>query len=156
MKRLLVFVFALALLGSCNKRKTVHFEALMMSNTNIVYFMSYVTNWDMEDYNINSSYGLSIGDPFSETPILEGKNYISERNSRAKKGDNIPLSLVAFCDSSITSADTILCDFEIALGFFVDDVLVEQRIISNSSSEIIQIHEVREDILLKTINFIVP
>ena len=94
-----------------------------------------------------------------------GENYVSVRNSRAKKDDIIPLSLVAFCDSTLTITgttlganitDTIQCDFEMVLGFFVDDVLVEERIISNSSNEIIQMYEGREDILQKTINFTVP
>ena len=40
------------------------------------------------------------------------------------------LSLVAFCDSTTTSTDTIQCDFEMTLGFFVDEVLVEERIIT--------------------------
>ena len=156
MKRLLVFVFAVALLGSCKKRKTVHFEGLMMSNTNIVYFKSHVTTWDMEDYNVNSTYEMNSGYPGNEIPISVGENYVSVRNSRAKKDDIIPLSLVAFCDSTLTITDTIQCDFELSLGFFVDDVLVEERIISNSSNEIIQMLEGREDILQKTINFTVP
>ena len=156
MKRLLVFVFAVTLLGSCKKRKTVHFEGLMMSNTNIVYFKSHVTTWDMEDYNVNSTYEMNSGYPGNEIPISVGENYVSVRNSRAKKDDIIPLSLVAFCDSTLTITDTIQCDFELSLGFFVDDVLVEERIISNSSNEMIQMYEGREDILQKTINFIVP
>ena len=156
MKRLLVFVFAVVLLGSCKKRKTVHFEGLMMSNTNIVYFKSHVTTWDMEDYNVNSTYEMNSGYPGNEIPISVGENYVSVRNSRAKKDDIIPLSLVAFCDSTLTITDTIQCDFELSLGFFVDDVLVEERIISNSSNEIIQMNEGREDILQKTINFTVP
>ena len=165
MKRLLVFVFAVVLFWSCKKRKTVHFEGLMMSNTNIVYFKSHVTTWDMEDYNVNSTYEMNSGYPGNEIPISVGENYVSVRNSRAKKDDIIPLSLVAFCDSTLTITgttlganitDTIQCDFELSLGFFVDDVLVEERIISNSSNEIIQMYEGREDILQKTINFTVP
>ena len=69
MKKLLVFVFAVVLLGSCNKRKTVHFEAMMISNTNIVYFETHVTLWDMQDYNINSTYSMNSIDPFNESPI---------------------------------------------------------------------------------------
>ena len=46
------------------------------------------------------------------------------------------------------------------LGFFVDDVLIEERIILNSSSEIKQIRwdgsTADEDILLGTIDFTVP
>ena len=156
MKRLSVFAFAVVLLGSCNKRKTVHFEAMIMSNTNIVYFETHVTHWDMEDYNVNSTYSMNTIDPFNESPISVGENYSSVRNRRAKKNDIIPLSLVAFCDSTTTSTDTIQCDFEMTLGFFVDEVLVEERIISHSSNKIIQMYQGREDILDKTINFIVP
>ena len=75
MKRLLVFVFAVALLGSCNKRKTVHFEAMMMSNTNIVYFRTEVTHLDMEDYNVNSTYSMNSIDPFNESPVPVGENF---------------------------------------------------------------------------------
>ena len=156
MKRLLVFAFPVVLLGSCNKRKTVHFEAMIMSNTNIVYFETHVTHWDMEDYNVNSTYSMNSIDPFNESPISVGENYSSVRNRRAKKNDIIPLSLVAFCDSTTTSTDTIQCDFEMTLGFFVDEVLVEERIISHSSNKIIQMYQGREDILDKTINFTVP
>ena len=159
MKRLLVFVFAVVLLGSCNKRKTVHFEAMMMSNTNIVYFRTEVTHSDMEDYNVNSTYSMNSIDPFNESPVPVGENFSSIRNNRAKRNDIIPLSLVAFCDSTITSTtstDTIQCDFEMILGFFVDDVLVEERIISHSSNKTIWRYQGREDILDKTINFIVP
>ena len=55
---------------------------------------------------------------------------------------------------------TIQCDFEMVPGFFVDDVLIEERIILNSSSEIKQIRwdgsTTDEDILLGTIDFTVP
>ena len=39
MSRLLVFLFAFALtfLGSCSKTRNVHFDAVMLSNTNIKY-----------------------------------------------------------------------------------------------------------------------
>ena len=159
MKRILVFVFAVVLLGSCNKRKTVHFEAMMMSNTNIVYFRTEVTHLDMEDYNVNSTYSMNSIDPFNESPVPVGENFSSIRNKRAKRNDIIPLSLTAYCDSTITSTtstDTIQCDFEMILGFFVDDVLVEERIISHSSNKIIWRYQGREDVLDKTINFIVP
>ena len=60
---------------------------------------------------------------------------------------------MAFCDSTITSTtstDTISCDFEMILGFFVDDVLVEERIISHSSNKTIWRYQGRKDILDKT------
>ena len=155
MKRLLVFVFAVVLLGSCSKRRFVHFEFIMTANTNIIFFDSRV-NGDINTYG----YGMRMGNPLNQTPISVGESERSARNINAKKGDNIPLTLVALCDSSMTSTDTIQCDFEILLGFFVDDVLVEERIISHSGSEIKQIRwdgsTIREDILLGTIDFTVP
>ena len=158
MKRLLVFVFAVVLLGSCSKTRNVHFEAVMISNTNIVYFSG-------QDQGI---YGLGMGRSFGKTPISVGERCSSSTYSDAKKGDNISLSLIAFCDSTITNGDTIQCDFEMILGFFVDDVLTEERVISHSGSEIKQITWdgsfliggtspiTDEDILDKTINFTVP
>jgi hypothetical protein len=160
MKRLLVFVFALAFLVSCSKRRFVHFEAVMVSNTNIVYFSCL--------HPEQGTYGLGMGVRSGKTPISVGERGSSSPNTSVKKGDNILLSLTAFCDSTITNGDTIQCDFEMILGFFVDDVLIEERIISHIGSEIKQITWdgsgliggttpiTDEDILDKTINFIVP
>lgn len=158
MSRLLVFVFALTFLGSCSKTRNVHFEAVMISNTNIVYFSG-------QD---QGSYGMRLGVRTGKTPISVGERCSSSTYTSVKKGDNISLSLIAFCDSTITNGDTIQCDFEMILGFFVDDVLIEERGISHSGSEIKQITWdgsfliggttpiTDEDILDKTINFIVP
>ena len=152
MKRRFVFVIGLFLLVSCSKRRFVHFEAVMVSNTNIVFFDSQATG----DY----AYQTRIGHPLNQTPIPVGEIYRGARNINAKKGDNISLSLNALCDSSITTTDTIQCDFEMVIGFFVDDVLIEERIILNSSSEIKQIRwdgsTPDENILLGTIDFTVP
>ena len=124
----------------------------MVSNTNIVFFDSQATG----DY----AYQTRIGHPLNQTPIPVDEIYRGARNINAKKGDNISLSLRALCDSLMTTQDTIHCDFEMALGFFVDDVLIEERIILNSSSEIKQIRwdgsTADEDILLGTIDFTVP
>ena len=158
MKILLVFVFAVTLFGSCSKTRTVHFEAVMISNTNIVYFSG-------QD---QGSYGMRLGVRTGKTPISVGERCSSSTYTSVKKGDNISLSLIAFCDSTITNGDTIQCDFEMTLGFFVDDVLIEERVISHSGSEIKQITWdgsfliggttpiTDEDILDNTINFIVP
>ena len=159
MKRVLVFVLAVVLLGGCRKTRTVHFEAVMISNTNIVYF----SGLDQQ-----GSYGMRLGVRTGKTPISVGERCSSSTYTGVKKGDNISLSLIAFCDSTITNGDTIQCDFEMVLGFFVDDVLIEERGISHSGSEIKQItwdesfliggttSITDEDILDKTINFIVP
>ena len=152
MNRIFVFVIALFLLVSCSKRRFVHFEGVMVSNTNIVFFDSQATG----DY----AYQMRIGHPLNQTPIPVSEIYRGARNINAKKGDNISLSLNALCDSSITTTDTIQCDFEMVIGFFVDDVLIEERIILNSSSEIKQVRwdgsTPDENILLGTIDFTVP
>ena len=152
MKRLLVFVFAVTLLGSCSKRRFVHFEGVMVSNTNIVFFDSQATG----DY----AYQTRIGHPLNQTPIPVGEIYTTFPNLMAEKDDIICLEYNAFCDSTTTSTDTIQCDFEMLLGFFVDNFLIEERIILNSSSEIKQIRwdgsTADEDILLGTIDFTVP
>ena len=124
----------------------------MVSNTNIVFFDSQATG----DY----AYQTRIGHPLNQTPIPVGEIYRGARNINAKKGDNISLSLNALCDSSIATTDTIQCDFEMVLGFFVDDVLIEERIISHSGSKIITVDPINVDgdpsILFNTIDFTVP
>ena len=90
-------------------------------------------------------------------PIPVSEIYTSDRNYNAKKGHIISTTFESLCDSSITTTDTIQCDFEMVLGFFVDDDLIEKRIISHSSSKIIQPLSLFDlDILDKTINFTVP
>tara|TARA_B100000683_G_scaffold186667_1_gene179837 strand:+ start:186 stop:656 length:471 start_codon:yes stop_codon:yes gene_type:complete len=156
MKRLLVFVFAVVLLGSCRKTRTVHFEGVMTSNTNI-YSIVLFSDYDRHYYE------LRLGEPQNhEIPIPVGEIYRGQNHSElsryltSKKGDIINTTLSVYCDSSITTTDTIQCDFEMELGFFVDDVLVEERIISHSGNEIIQNSSVNWSILNKTINFTVP
>tara|TARA_B100000683_G_scaffold108977_1_gene107367 strand:- start:1501 stop:1794 length:294 start_codon:yes stop_codon:yes gene_type:complete len=90
-------------------------------------------------------------------PIPVSEIYKSSRNYDAKKGHIISTTFESLCDSSITTTDTIQCDFEMVLGFFVDDDLIEERIISHSSSKIVQPLSLSGlDILDKTINFTVP
>ena len=153
MKTLLVFVFAVALLGSCRKTRSVHFQAVMTSNTNILSMV-------LVHQNV-MSYNVTYMTPVDGNPIPVGEIYTSDRNidgySDVKKGDIISTTFEPYCDSLITTTDTIQCDFEILLGFFVDDVLIEERIISHSSSKIIQPHvSPGLDILDNTIDFTVP
>tara|TARA_B100000683_G_scaffold276582_1_gene331041 strand:- start:56 stop:523 length:468 start_codon:yes stop_codon:yes gene_type:complete len=154
MKRLLVFVLAVVLFVSCSKNRTVHFEAALLSNTNI-YFLNLQGNC----YTNNGLITMNMGVTGDEIPIQVGEIYRTSRNLNAKKGDIICLSFGAYCDSITTSTDTIQCDFEMSLGFFVDEVLVEERIISHSSSEIIQVDPFNfignPSILEKTIDFTV-
>ena len=153
MKRLLVFVFAVVLLWSCRKTRSVHFQAVMTSNTNIL-------SMALVHQNV-MSYNVTYMAPVDGNPIPVGEIYTSDRNidgySDAKKGDIISTTFEPYCDSLITTPDTIQCDFEILLGFFVDDVLTEERIISHSSSKILQPHVYSGvDILDNTIDFTVP
>ena len=126
----------------------------MTSNTNI-----YFINLDGDCYTQSGliSMNMLVGD---EIPISVGEIYTTFPNLIAEKGDIICLAYSAFCDSSITTTDTIQCDFEMILGFFVDDVLIEERIISHSGSEIIQMNPSNfignPSILDKTIDFTVP
>ena len=56
MKRIFVFVIALFLLVSCSKRRFVHFEGVMVSNTNIVFFDSQATG----DYAYQTRIGQYV------------------------------------------------------------------------------------------------
>ena len=159
MKRLLVFVFAVALLGSCSKERNVHFEAVMISNTNIYFFYL-----DGNCYTTSGLITMNMGEPHpqfnDEIPIPVGEIYTTFPNLMAEKDDIICLAYNVFCDSTTTSTDTIQCDFEMLLGFFVDNVLIEERIISHSGSKIITVDPINVDgdpsILFNTIDFTVP
>ena len=133
MKRLFVFVFVLALLGSCNKTRNVHFEVVMISNTNI-NFLSFCGSSE----RVSCIYNSSLGSYGTSEPISVGENcLILSRGGydyEAKKKDRIPLEISAYCDY-ISYLDTTLCDFEVAVGFFVDDVLVEDTILSRINFE---------------------
>ena len=158
MRRLLVYVFVVVLLGSCTKNKTVHFEGIMTSNTNIYHFWL-LYNEESTYIRSGNLYSMSMGNTITQTPIPVGEICVDGQKFDAKKGDIISAKLIAKCDSSITITDTIQCDFEMLVRFFVDNVLVEERIISHSSSEIIQPHPpyfVDPDILDKTMEFRVP
>ena len=133
MKRLLVFVFAVAFLGSCSKTRNVHFEAVMISNTNI-NCISFCGSSD----RVSCIYNSNLGIYGTSEPILVGERCLISSSGgydyEAKKKDRIPLRLSAFCDY-ISNLDTTLCDFEVAVGFFVDDILVEDTTLSRLSFE---------------------
>ena len=132
----------------------------MTSNTNIL-------SMALVHQNV-MSYNVTYMAPVDGNPIPVGEIYTTFPNLMAEKDDIICLAYNAFCDSTTTSTDTIQCDFEMLLGFFVDNILIEERIISHSGNEIKQITWdgsgliggtapiTDEDILDKTINFIVP
>ena len=129
MKKLLVFVFAVVLLGSCSKERNVHFEYVFVSNADVNWF-----SCDSDDYYrynalmVNRYFGI---DPFGGIPgpIPEGSSF-QTTTEREDKGENISLMLTAECDS-VSSPDRLQCDFEIAIGFFVDGNLQENRSFTN-------------------------
>ena len=133
MRRLLVFVFTITLLGSCSKTRNVHFEAVMISNTNINYLsfcgsserVSCIYNSDLGIYG--TSEPISVGE---RCLILSSGGYHYE----AKKKDIIPLEISAYCDY-VSNLDTTLCDFEVTIGFFVDDMLIKDTTLSRLSFE---------------------
>ena len=133
MKRFFVFVFALVLLGSCSKTRNVHFEAVMISNTNI-NFLSFCGSSE----RVSCIYNSSLGGYGTSEPISVGENCLISSSGgydyEAKKKDRIPLEISAYCDY-ISYLDTTLCDFEVAVGFFVDDVLVKDTTLSRISFE---------------------
>ena len=151
MKRLLVFVFAVVLLGSCKKRKTVYFETLILSNTKHTMIM---LGGDMATEA--EAYTMSFGGSQSNDtiPIAVGERDTSYRNHRAEEGDNIRFRLYGQCNYTYTAIDSIQCDFEILIGFFVDDVLIEERNISHSYSQIN--NNINEYVEENTIDFTVP
>ena len=129
MKRLLVFVFTVALLGSCRKFTSVHFDFVVISKTNIHYFNCFSDSWQ---------YRTSLGNDGSSTAISVGESRLTSKNYREKKNDTITLTLTALCDSIYGPTHSTLlnlhqCDFEIAIGLFVDDILVEERCFSDTS-----------------------
>ena len=129
MKKLLVFVFAVVLLGSCSKERNVHFEYVFVSNADVNWF-----SCDSDDYY---KYNALMGnryfgiDPVGGIPgpIPEGSSFQTTTEIE-NKGQNISLKLTAESDSA-TSPDRLQCDFEIAIGFFVDGNLQENRSFTN-------------------------
>ena len=135
MSRLLVFVFAFALtfLGSCSKTRNVHFEAVMISNTNIKY-LSFCGSSE----RVSCIYNSNLGIYGTSEPISVGERCLISSSGgydyEAKKKDIIPLEISAYCDY-VSYLDTTLCDFEVAIGFFVDDMLIKDTTLSRLSFE---------------------
>ena len=133
MSRLLVFVFAFALtfLGSCSKTRNVHFEAVMLSNTNIKY-LSFCGSSE----RVSCIYNSNLGIYGTSEPISVGERCLISSSGgydyEAKK-DIIPLEISAYCDY-VSNLDTTLCDFEVTIGF-VDDMLIKDTTLSRLSFE---------------------
>ena len=130
MRRLLVFVFAVVLLGSCSKERNVHFEFIFVSNADVNWF-----SCDSDDYYKYNAlmgdryFGIDAVTGYIPGPIPEGSS-LQTFNEIEDKGQNISLMLTAECDS-VSSPDRLQCDFEIAIGFFVDGNLQENRSFTN-------------------------
>ena len=133
MSRLLVFVFVLTFLGSCSKTRNVHFEAVMISNTNIKY-LSFCGSSE----RVSCIYNSNLGIYGTSEPISVGERCLISSSGgydyEAKKKDIIPLEISAYCDY-VSNLDTTLCDFEITIGFFVDDMLIRDTTLSRLSFE---------------------
>ena len=70
-------------------------------------------------------------------PIPVGTSWSTYRQNSPKEvktGENIYLTMGAICDSIGPNSlqDSIQCDFEVVIGFFVDDVLEEERAFSET------------------------
>ena len=154
MKRLLVFVFAVTLLGSCKKRKTVYFETLILSNNKNTQIVLGGDRAEDEIYTM--SFGGSQNN--DTIPIAVGERDTSYPNHRAEEGDNIHFRLRGKCNYTYNPTDSIQSNFEILIGFFVDDVLIEERNISHSYSQINNSIGILENGYVEenTIDFIVP
>ena len=107
----------------------MHFEFVFVSNADVNWF-----SCDSDDYYRynalmgNRYFGI---DPFGGIPgpIPEGSSFQTTIETE-DKGENISLMLTAECDS-VPSPDRLQCDFEIAIGFFVDGNLQENRSFTN-------------------------
>ena len=141
MKKLIALVFAVFLLVSCSKKRQIHFDFIMTHNTNIIrVWTSGNLSWPM--------FGYGDAGAWPTLPIPVGTSWSTYRESHpeeVKIGNNISLTMGAICDSIGPNSlqDSIQCDFEVIVGFFVDGVLQEERVFSESVNG-------------QTINFTVP
>ena len=141
MKKLIVLAFTLFLLGSCSKKRQVHFDFLVTHNTNIVRV------WSSGNLSWLTS-GIGDAGAWPTLPIPVGTSWSTYREfypKEVKIGENISLTMGAICDSIGPNSlqDSIQCDFEVDIEFFVDGVLEEERVFS-------------EIVNGQTINFTVP
>lgn len=75
----------MVLLGSCTKNKTVHFEGIMTSNTNIYLFRLLFNEESTYIESSNLYLGFDLGNVFTQTPIPVGKYVNPASNIMQKK-----------------------------------------------------------------------
>ena len=154
MKRLLVFVFAVALLGSCSKKSKVHYELEVLHNTNLIELELFYNSLDHKSYTIRGNGARDLSS-LNETPIPfpVGNSYhfmartdrkLFQMNSNSsryklKKGTHVTIYLSSVCDSTVVNStpDSIQCDFAISIEVFVDNTLHEEFYLWNFEKEMI-------------------
>ncbi len=155
MKRLLVFVFVVVLLGSCSRKSKVHYELEVLHNTNMIELELFYNGLDNQNRCIIRGNGAASA---HETPIpfavgnsynlmaynrkLFPTNSIINPNSsqwKLKKGTHISIYLNAVCDSTVVNSnlDSIHCDFAVSIEVFVDNNLHEEFNLWNFEKEMI-------------------
>ena len=130
MKKLLVLAFMVFLLDSCSKKKQIHFDFILTYNTNIIRV------WSSGNFSWLTA-GIGDAGTWPTLPIPEGTSWSTYRQNfpkEVKTGEKISLTMGAICDSIGPNSlqDSIQCDFEVVIGFFVDDVLEEERAFSET------------------------
>lgn len=130
MKKLLVLAFMVFLLDSCSKKKQIHFDFILTHNTNIIRV------WSSGNFSWLTA-GIGDAGTWPTLPIPEGTSWSTYRQNfpkEVKTGEKISLTMGAICDSIGPNSlqDSIQCDFEVVIGFFVDDVLEEERAFSET------------------------
>ena len=130
MKKLLVLAFMVFLLDSCSKKKQIHFDFILTHNTNIIRV------WSTGNFSWLTA-GIGDAGTWPTLPIPEGTSWSTYRQNSPKEvktGEKISLTMGAICDSIGPNSlqDSIQCDFEVVIGFFVDDVLEEERAFSET------------------------
>ena len=130
MKKLLVWVFTVSLFGSCSKKKQIHFDFILTHNTNIIRV------WSSGNFSWLTA-GMGNAGTWPTLPIPVGTSWSTYRQNSPKEvktGEEIYLTMGAICDSIGPNSlqDSIQCDFEVVIGFFVDDVLEEERAFSET------------------------
>ena len=123
MKRILVFVFAVALLLSCKREAYVEAEFIYNNNAHYVEISHYQNqSCTMGERNIN-------GMPYIP-PISEGTSCFTVPRSIGR-GDTFSVFVEIDCNGDSTGL-SIAGDFELAIKFFIDGKLYETRNIYGS------------------------
>ena len=123
MKRFLVFVFAVVLLGSCKREAYALAEFLNNNNAHYVRISHY--------QNQSCSMGVkNDGTMFYIPPIIEG-DFCSTVPRSIGQGDTFSVFVEIDCNGDSTGL-SLPGDFELAIKFFIDGKLYETRNIYGS------------------------